>query len=109
MVLFSDKCKFLSKALNKITGMRNLLWQEKLTILGYTMTKCWELDNSAQFYGVINDVPNISKITFSTDIDNSGIGVNFLSIVTVPEPSLWMGLLFMAGCGLISKKNKKSF
>ncbi|MEL4897711.1 PEP-CTERM sorting domain-containing protein [Crocosphaera sp. Alani8] len=72
-------------------------------------TSSTELDNSAQFYGVINDVPNISKITFSTDIDNSGIGVNFLSIVTVPEPSLWMGLLFMAGCGLISKKNKKSF
>ncbi len=72
-------------------------------------TSSTELDNSAQFYGVINDVPNISKITFSTDSDNSGIGINFLSLVTVsvPEPSLSMGLIFLIGYGLISKNKRK--
>ncbi|MDJ0660234.1 MAG: hypothetical protein QNJ42_12200 [Crocosphaera sp.] len=67
------------------------------------------LDNSAQFYGVINDVPTISKVTFSTDINNKAIGLNFLSLVTVsvPEPSLSMGLIFIIGCGLISKHKKE--
>ena len=73
-------------------------------------TSSTELDNSAQFYGVINDLPNIAKITFSTDMDNSGIGINFLSLVTVsvPEPSLSMGLIFMLGYGLISKNKRKT-
>ncbi|MDJ0732156.1 MAG: hypothetical protein QNJ33_19435 [Crocosphaera sp.] len=68
------------------------------------------LDNSAQFYGVINDVPNISRITFSTDITDRAIAINSLSLVnvSVPEPSLSIGLIFMVGCGLISKNKRKS-
>ncbi|MGB5596382.1 MAG: PEP-CTERM sorting domain-containing protein [Crocosphaera sp.] len=68
------------------------------------------LDNSAQFYGVINDVPNISKITFSSDIPNKAIGINFLSLVTVsvPEPSPSVGLILLVGYGVILINKRKN-
>lgn len=68
------------------------------------------LDNSAQFYGVLNDVPTLSKIILSTDIPNKAIGVNFLSLVTVSvaEPSPLIGLVFIIGSGLILSKTRKS-
>ncbi|MBC7883655.1 MAG: hypothetical protein H7Y37_20385 [Anaerolineae bacterium] len=50
-------------------------------------------DNSAIFLGVSSDTANISRLVFSTSIPNVGIGINQLSIVAVPEPSMWPGLL----------------
>lgn len=58
-------------------------------------------DNSAIFLGVSSDTANISRLVFSTSIPNVGIGINQLSIVAVPEPSMWPGLLLFTSllCG----------
>ena len=44
-------------------------------------TSSVELDDSAVFLGIVSDTPNISRLVFSSDIPNSAIGINNLSIV----------------------------
>jgi hypothetical protein len=53
-------------------------------------------DNSAIFLGVSSDTANISRLVFSTSIPDVAIGINQLSILAVPEPPVWPGLLLLA-------------
>jgi hypothetical protein len=53
-------------------------------------------DNSAIFLGVSSDTANISRLVFSTSVPNVAIGINQLSILAVPEPPVWPGLLLLA-------------
>jgi hypothetical protein len=52
-------------------------------------------DNSAIFLGVSSDTANISRLVFSTSIADAAIGINQLSILAVPEPPVWPGLLLL--------------
>jgi hypothetical protein len=52
-------------------------------------------DNSAIFLGVSSDTANISRLVFSTSIPNAAIGITQLSILAVPEPPVWPGLLLL--------------
>lgn len=60
-------------------------------------TSSLALDNSALFLGVSSDTPNISRLVFSTSEPNRAIGINTLSIASVPEPTFTFGLLAF-GC-----------
>jgi hypothetical protein len=53
-------------------------------------------DNSAIFLGVSSATANISRIVYSTSVANAAIGINQVSILSVPEPSTLPGLLLLA-------------
>lgn len=50
-------------------------------------TSSLALDNSAIFLGVISDTANISRLVYSSSVNNRAIGINQLSIVTSPPPN----------------------
>ncbi|MEO0826373.1 MAG: hypothetical protein AAFY67_12050 [Cyanobacteria bacterium J06642_9] len=68
-------------------------------------TSSLALDNTAQFFGVLDERPTISKLEFKALVLGQAIGINQLSIVTattsVPEPSMGFALAFFAGLGLL--------
>ncbi|NEQ71960.1 MAG: PEP-CTERM sorting domain-containing protein [Okeania sp. SIO2C9] len=66
------------------------------------------LDNSAVFLGVKSDIPEISKLVFSSSIPQRALGINNLSIstVTVSEPSTIMAIGIL-GFGLFLGKKRK--
>lgn len=66
------------------------------------------LDNSALFLGLRNNKANISKLVFSTSVNDRAIGINTLSIgnTKVPEPSIVFALSTIAVCFVcFPKKN----
>lgn len=71
-------------------------------------TSSLAVDNSALFLGVKSDTPNISKLVFSTSVNNRAIGINTLSISTVPEPTSVLSLLVLGSLGVRSalKRNR---
>lgn len=66
-----------------------------------------QIDNSAVFLGVNNEVANISKIVISSSVNNRAVGLNFLSIsrTTIPEPSTLFALSLF-GISLLATKQK---
>ena len=71
-------------------------------------TSSLALDNSALFFGIIDEQPSISKLEFKSSIPNGPFGINQLSLVTdlipdktsVPEPSslIALGVIAAFGC-----------
>ncbi|MDY7013423.1 MAG: hypothetical protein SVX43_07420, partial [Cyanobacteriota bacterium] len=74
-------------------------------------TSSLALDNSALFLGVRSDIPNISKIAFSTSVPDRAIGMNLLSLdrADVPEPNLGSLELVLgaAGLGILLRVQRK--
>jgi hypothetical protein len=70
-------------------------------------TSSLALDNSALFLGVTSDTANISRLVYSTSAANRAVGINTISLVTVPESNSNLGLLlvciFGVGFGFRSK------
>lgn len=68
------------------------------------------LDNSAQFLGISSDSANISKLVFSTSVEERAFGINALSIEAkpVPEPtsSIVTTTLGLAWFALLAIKRK---
>lgn len=64
------------------------------------------LDNSAVFLGVRSDTPNIKQLVFRSSVPNLPLGINTLSIVSVPETRNDAVLLLVGivGMGLIIKR-----
>ena len=70
-------------------------------------TSSLALDNSALFFGVIDEQPRISKLEFKSSIPNGPFGINQLSLVTdlipdqtaVPEPASLIALGIIAAFG----------
>lgn len=56
------------------------------------------LDNSALFLGVSSDTADISKLVYSSSISDRALGINTISLATVPEPDSVLGIL--AFCAL---------
>ncbi|MGB3532904.1 MAG: PEP-CTERM sorting domain-containing protein [Microcoleaceae cyanobacterium] len=70
-------------------------------------TSSLNLDNSAVFLGVQSDTANISRLVFSSSEDNRAIGINTLSIASVPEPTSIVALFSVISFGIgLSKKVK---
>lgn len=71
-------------------------------------TSSLALDNSALFLGVKSDTPNISKLVVSTSISDRAIGINALSIRTVPETNSVLSLLILGSLcvGITLKRNR---
>ncbi|GGA22745.1 hypothetical protein CYANOKiyG1_37930 [Okeania sp. KiyG1] len=71
-------------------------------------TSSLALDNSAVFLGVKSDIPEISKLVFSSSVPERALGINNLSIsaVTVDEPSTIMAIGIL-GFGLFLGKKRK--
>lgn len=68
------------------------------------------LDNSAQFLGIHSDTANISRLVFSTSVDDRAFGINTLSIKAepVPEPSSSVATMIGAAWfGLFAIKRKR--
>ncbi|WP_334844657.1 hypothetical protein [Nostoc sp.] len=71
------------------------------------------IDNSAVFLGVSSDSANISKLVYSSSVNDQAIGINFLSIrsTDIPEPDNVLALGFIATGLLLLKResfrNKK--
>ncbi|BAZ26272.1 hypothetical protein NIES4073_71780 [Kalymmatonema gypsitolerans NIES-4073] len=67
------------------------------------------IDNSAVFLGVSSDSANISKLVYSSSVNNEAIGINFLSIrsTTIPEPGNLLALSFIA-TGLLATRKRAS-
>ena len=70
-------------------------------------TSSTALDNAAIFLGVKSALAEISRIEFSSNINNRAIGINTLSIdnPSIPEPSLTIALIVM-GSGLLCLKKR---
>jgi hypothetical protein len=81
----------------------NLL--DSFTVAG---TSSLELDNSAQFVGVISNTANISKLVYRSDEMDFALGINALSLLTtptpVPEPLTTLDLFIALGFGILFKK-----
>lgn len=71
-------------------------------------TSSLALDNSAVFLGVKSDIPEISKLVFSSSVPERALGINNLSIntVSVSEPSTIMAIGIL-GFGLFTCKKWK--
>ena len=78
---------------------------QTFTVAGVSSTSP---DNSAQFLGFLSDSPNIGKIIYRTDTPNRAIAINQLGIVSVPEPSMGVGLLILLGGGMIRLRTSSS-
>ncbi|MCU0535555.1 MAG: hypothetical protein MUD14_16820 [Hydrococcus sp. Prado102] len=57
-------------------------------------------DNSAVFLGVKADTANIKRLVFETTSPQRGFGINNVSIETVNEPNIGLGLLILGFLGL---------
>ena len=70
-----------------------------------------DLDNSALFLGVLNDLPIISKLEFKPSVSERAIGINQLSIVAaataVPEPATGYALMLITGMGLLGQTSRR--
>ncbi|BCL35560.1 hypothetical protein [Nostoc sp. MS1] len=67
-------------------------------------TSSVELDNSAQFIGVRSNIPNISRLVFSSSEPNRAFGINRVSIVAaVPESFSTLAILAFGVSGIVLK------
>ncbi|BAT56418.1 unknown protein [Nostoc sp. NIES-3756] len=68
-------------------------------------TSSLALDNSAQFIGVRSNIPNISRLVFSSSEPNRAFGLNRVSIVAaVPEPFSTLAILAFGVSGIVLKQ-----
>ena len=70
------------------------------------------LDNSAVFLGIVNEEANISRLVYSSSVDNRAIGLNTISINsigerTISESTSILGLLFVATCSIFCLAQKQ--
>ncbi len=63
------------------------------------------LNNSAIFLGVSSDTPNIAQLVYSSSISNRALGINTLSIATVPEPRSIYGFIAFGVLSLVVVKH----
>lgn len=65
------------------------------------------LNNSAVFFGIRSDIANISKLVYSSSVNNEAIGINFLSIrsTSILEASNILALSVLS-IGLLTARNK---
>ncbi|GAB1544775.1 hypothetical protein NUACC21_74510 [Scytonema sp. NUACC21] len=57
------------------------------------------LNNSAVFVGVRSDIPNISRLVFSSSQPNRALGINAVSIATVSEPTAAFAVMLVGVMG----------
>ncbi len=71
-------------------------------------TSSLALDNSAVFLGIKSDIPEIYKLIFSSSVPERALGINSLSLSTVPvpEPSTIMAIGILS-LGLFACKKRK--
>ncbi|MGB3401483.1 MAG: PEP-CTERM sorting domain-containing protein [Microcoleaceae cyanobacterium] len=69
-------------------------------------TSSLNLDNSAVFLGIQSDTANISRLVFSSSEDNRAIGINTLSIASVPEPTSILALFSVVTFGIGLRKKR---
>lgn len=71
-------------------------------------TSSLALDNTAQFFGVLDERPTISKLEFKALVPGRAIGINQLAIVaatpSIPEPSMGFALALFAGLGVLRRQ-----
>jgi hypothetical protein len=65
------------------------------------------LDNSAGFFGIRSSEANIARLVFSHDFEGIGSGINAVSILTVPEPSSFAGVLLLIGAGRLAWRRRR--
>lgn len=72
-------------------------------------TSSIELDNSAAFLGILSDEPNIKRVIYSSSEPDRALGINTLSLntVPVPEPSSLVALGIL-GLGAFAVKLRNS-
>ena len=77
-------------------------------------TSSLALDNSAVFLGVVSEEANISRLVYSSSVDNRAIGLNAIDIdsngdLAIPESTSILGLLFAVTSGIFcfAKKQEK--
>ena len=70
-------------------------------------TSSTALDNSAVFLGVSSDVANIASIKIYSNLTSQAIGINTLSIETVPESSTSLASILIVLASFATKKRSK--
>jgi hypothetical protein len=70
-------------------------------------TSSLALDNSAVFLGIRSDIPNISRLVFSSSAPQYGLAINQLSIIAIPEPTYTLAVLAFGVSSAVLKRRQR--